>query len=190
MLSAHSDPKYVMKGVTHGACDYLLKPVRIEELKNIWQHVVRSRFDKNRGSNNGEKRDGSGNEGVINSDQNNGRANRKRKDQYNEDEEDERDDNDDPSAQKKPRVVWTVELHKKFVAAVNQLGFESKFFCLLMSLCYENENTLLLVLILLFVVLSAEAMPKKILDLMNVEKLTRENVASHLQVTNESSSFM
>uniref|UniRef100_A0A1J3GQW4 Two-component response regulator n=1 Tax=Noccaea caerulescens TaxID=107243 RepID=A0A1J3GQW4_NOCCA len=150
MLSAHSDPKYVMKGVTHGACDYLLKPVRIEELKNIWQHVVRSRFDKNRGSNNGEKRDGSGNEDVINSDQNNGRANRKRKDQYNEDEEDERDDNDDPSAQKKPRVVWTVELHKKFVAAVNQLGFE-------------------------------KAMPKKILDLMNVEKLTRENVASHLQ---------
>ena len=27
----------------------------------------------------------------------------------------------------------------------------------------------------------AEAVPKKILDLMNVEKLTRENVASHLQ---------
>ncbi|XP_013743932.2 two-component response regulator ARR12-like isoform X2 [Brassica napus] len=146
MLSAHSDPKYVMKGVTHGACDYLLKPVRIEELKNIWQHVVR----KNRGSNNGDKKDGSGNEGVANSDQNNGRANRKRKDQYNEDEDEERDDNDDPSSQKKPRVVWTVELHKKFVAAVNQLGFE-------------------------------KAMPKKILDLMNVEKLTRENVASHLQ---------
>lgn len=112
-----------MKGVTHGACDYLLKPVRIEELKNIWQHVVR----KNRGSNNGDKKDGSGNEGVANSDQNNGRANRKRKDQYNEDEDEERDDNDDPSSQKKPRVVWTVELHKKFVAAVNQLGFESKF---------------------------------------------------------------
>ncbi|CAL9233982.1 unnamed protein product [Arabidopsis halleri] len=151
MLSAHSDPKYVMKGVTHGACDYLLKPVRIEELKNIWQHVVRSRFDKNRGSNNGDKRDGSGNEGVGNSDQNNGRANnRKRKDQYNEEDDEERDDNDDSSAQKKQRVVWTVELHKKFVAAVNQLGYE-------------------------------KAMPKKILDLMNVEKLTRENVASHLQ---------
>jgi hypothetical protein len=29
--------------------------------------------------------------------------------------------------------------------------------------------------------LDAEAVPKKILDLMNVEKLTRENVASHLQ---------
>lgn len=28
----------------------------------------------------------------------------------------------------------------------------------------------------------AEAVPKKILDLMNVDGLTRENVASHLQV--------
>lgn len=30
--------------------------------------------------------------------------------------------------------------------------------------------------------LHAEAVPKRILELMNVEKLTRENVASHLQV--------
>lgn len=28
----------------------------------------------------------------------------------------------------------------------------------------------------------SEAVPKKILDLMNVENITRENVASHLQV--------
>lgn len=35
-------------------------------------------------------------------------------------------------------------------------------------------------LVLMFVV--AEAVPKKILDLMNVEGLSRENVASHLQV--------
>jgi hypothetical protein len=30
----------MMKGLTHGACHYLLKQVRIEELRNIWQHVV------------------------------------------------------------------------------------------------------------------------------------------------------
>jgi SHAQKYF class myb-like DNA-binding protein len=29
----------------------------------------------------------------------------------------------------------------------------------------------------------AEAVPKRILELMNVEKLTRENVASHLQAS-------
>lgn len=33
-----------------------------------------------------------------------------------------------------------------------------------------------------YLISNAEAVPKKILDLMNVEGLTRENVASHLQV--------
>ncbi|KAJ7958528.1 Two-component response regulator [Quillaja saponaria] len=55
-----------------------------------------------------------------------------------------------PQIRRSPRVVWSVELHRKFVAAVNQLGID-------------------------------KAVPKKILDLMNVEKLTRENVGSHLQ---------
>ncbi|CAL9161387.1 unnamed protein product, partial [Musa hybrid cultivar] len=41
VLSVNSEIKTVMKGITHGACDYLLKPVRIEELRNIWQHVFR-----------------------------------------------------------------------------------------------------------------------------------------------------
>lgn len=33
-----------------------------------------------------------------------------------------------------------------------------------------------------YLTVDAEAVPKRILELMNVEKLTRENVASHLQV--------
>ncbi|OMO61592.1 hypothetical protein CCACVL1_23393 [Corchorus capsularis] len=153
MLSANGDPKLVMKGITHGACDYLLKPVRIEELQNIWQHVVRrKKFDKkdmnNSGSQDKAHNDSGEAAGMGNADQN-GKLNKKRRDQ-NEDDDDERDENDDPSTQKKPRVVWSVELHRKFVAAVNQLGID-------------------------------KAVPKKILELMNVEKLTRENVASHLQ---------
>ncbi|PIN03289.1 hypothetical protein CDL12_24194 [Handroanthus impetiginosus] len=156
MLSANSDPKLVMKGVTHGACDYLVKPVRIEELRNIWQHVIRrKKFDsKNQNksadqlNSNRTSGEGQGNQMTSNADQN-GKFNRKRKD-----EEDENEDNgnesEDPATQKKPRVVWSIELHRKFVAAVNQLGIE-------------------------------KAVPKRILDLMNVEGLTRENVASHLQ---------
>jgi two-component response regulator (ARR-B family) len=31
----------VYKGIAHGACDYLVKPVCIKQLRNIWQHVVR-----------------------------------------------------------------------------------------------------------------------------------------------------
>ncbi|KAK6161049.1 hypothetical protein DH2020_004430 [Rehmannia glutinosa] len=43
MMSADDSKSVVMKGVTHGACDYLIKPVRMEALKNIWQHVVRKK---------------------------------------------------------------------------------------------------------------------------------------------------
>nr|GMD27556.1 two-component response regulator ARR12-like [Ipomoea batatas] len=149
MLSANSDTKLVMKGITHGACDYLVKPVRIEELRNIWQHVIRRKKSESKGQNqdNGYRGNGEGGQGfpLTGSAEQNALLNKKRKD-----EEDETNENEDPSSQKKPRVVWSIELHRKFVAAVNQLGIE-------------------------------KAVPKRILELMNVEGLTRENVASHLQ---------
>ncbi|XVE97504.1 hypothetical protein REPUB_Repub03eG0025100 [Reevesia pubescens] len=158
MLSAHSDTPLVMKGIAHGACDYLLKPVRIEELKNIWQHVVRRKkpdsMDQINASNQDKARKATGEVGQTSTSSSDQKVNKKRKDHNSEDEEEEDEDNghenEDSSSQKKPRVVWSVELHRKFVAAVNQLGL-------------------------------GNAVPKKILDLMNVEGLTRENVASHLQ---------
>ncbi|MCH87290.1 two-component response regulator ARR12-like, partial [Trifolium medium] len=159
MLSAYGDTKLVMKGISHGACDYLLKPVRLEELKNIWQHVIRKKKSDPKEKNKTSKLDkttsdsGSGlrSAGAENSDEN-GKLTKKRKDQDEDEDEDKENgnDNEDPSAQKKPRVVWSVDLHRKFVAAVNQLGID-------------------------------KAVPKKILDMMNVENITRENVASHLQ---------
>ncbi|KAL6853333.1 hypothetical protein ACP4OV_019362 [Aristida adscensionis] len=51
---------------------------------------------------------------------------------------------------KRARLVWTPQLHKRFVEVVAHLGMKS-------------------------------AVPKTIMQLMNVEGLTRENVASHLQ---------
>lgn len=121
-----------MKGITHGACDYLVKPVRVEELRNIWQHVVRKKVDpKSRDKSNSsydrdqqESEGGQGPAATGNTDQD-GKMSRKRKDEEEDDEENDQDDVD-PSAQKKPRVVWSIELHRKFVAAVNQLGLESK----------------------------------------------------------------
>ncbi|KAJ0523723.1 putative response regulator and transcription factor RR-B-type family [Helianthus annuus] len=151
MLSGNSDPKLVMKGITHGACDYLVKPVRLEELRNIWQHVIRKKVEpkpQSRSNNNQEKPNNEGGQEAGSGDPN-GKFNRKRKDE-DEDVEDNGNEDDDSSTQKKPRVVWSIDLHRKFVAAVNQLGIE-------------------------------KAVPKRILDLMNVEGLTRENVASHLQ---------
>ncbi|CAF1696387.1 hypothetical protein Bca4012_000226 [Brassica carinata] len=51
---------------------------------------------------------------------------------------------------KRPRLVWTPQLHKRFVDAVAHIGIKN-------------------------------AVPKTIMQLMSVEGLTRENVASHLQ---------
>ncbi|XAR64459.1 hypothetical protein NMG60_11024817 [Bertholletia excelsa] len=155
MMSVDGETSRVMRGVQHGACDYLLKPIRMKELRNIWQHVFRKRIH--------EVREIEGHEGIDEllmmrhvldpSDdghlQNGGdmTSGKKRKDA-----ESKHDDKGlaDSSAAKKARVVWTIELHQKFVKAVNQIGFD-------------------------------KVGPKKILDLMNVPWLTRENVASHLQ---------
>ncbi|XP_020576239.1 two-component response regulator ORR21-like isoform X2 [Phalaenopsis equestris] len=160
MMSADGRTSAVMRGIKHGACDYLIKPVRIEELKNIWQHVVRKKWNENRdvehsGSFEDSDRqrrladeaeyDSSINEGTDGS----WKSQKKKRDSK-DDEEDGELDNEDPSASKKPRVVWSVELHQQFVNAVNQLGID-------------------------------KAVPKRILELMNVPGLTRENVASHLQ---------
>lgn len=155
MLSANGDPKLVMKGVTHGACDYLVKPVRIEELRNIWQHVLRrKKLDSNNQNKfpghakyHHENGEGDGSTSRNDVDQN-GKINKKRKDD--DDENEDGHESEDPTTQKKPRVIWSIELHRKFVSAVNHLGIEKAF-------------------------------PKRILDLMGVKGLTRENVASHLQ---------
>ncbi|KAK6944384.1 SANT/Myb domain [Dillenia turbinata] len=155
MMSGNSDPKMVMKGITHGACDYLVKPIRQEELQNIWQHVIRrKRAKESRKVNTEMAGQGTQESGQARGDNDrNVSCNRKRKEQDDEEEEDG-DDNmqetEDTATQKRPRVVWSPELHRKFVTAVNQLGID-------------------------------RAVPKKILDLMDVEGITRENVASHLQ---------
>ncbi|RYR12896.1 hypothetical protein Ahy_B04g070183 isoform C [Arachis hypogaea] len=151
MMSADDGKHVVMKGVTHGACDYLIKPVRIEALKNIWQHVVRKRKtgwrdpEQSGSIDEGDRQQKVSDDADYSSSANEGKSSKKRRD-----EEEDADERDDSSTLKKPRVVWSVELHQQFMAAVNQLGID-------------------------------KAVPKKILELMNVPGLTRENVASHLQ---------
>lgn len=130
-MSADDSKSVVMKGVTHGACDYLIKPVRIDLVRNIWQHVFRRRrhewkdlepltnaddIDQQQKVPEDVDYSSSANEGH------NWKNVKRRKDD--EDESEERDE----SSSKKPRVVWSVELHQQFVAAVNQLGIDSKEF--------------------------------------------------------------
>ncbi|XP_037497795.1 two-component response regulator ORR26 isoform X5 [Jatropha curcas] len=156
MMSVDGGASRVIKGVQHGACDYLLKPIRMKELRNIWQHVFRKKINVVRdieilegmesipmGVRNGSDQSDDGHffcgEDFT--------STKKRKDVENKHDDKDPGDN---SSTKKARVVWSVDLHQKFVKAVNQIGFD-------------------------------KVGPKKILDLMNVPCLTRESVASHLQ---------
>ncbi|XP_010502166.1 PREDICTED: two-component response regulator ARR14-like isoform X2 [Camelina sativa] len=160
MMSADGRTTTVMTGINHGACDYLIKPIRPEELKNIWQHVVRRKCVMNKEfrsslaiEDNNKKNSGSVETVFSASECSEGslmKRRTKKKKRSVDREDNENDDLLDPGNSKKSRVVWSIELHEQFVNAVNQLGID-------------------------------KAVPKRILELMNVPGLNRENVASHLQ---------
>lgn len=41
MMSSHDSMVLVFKCLSNGAVDFLVKPIRKNELKNLWQHVWR-----------------------------------------------------------------------------------------------------------------------------------------------------
>ncbi|KAG2607262.1 hypothetical protein PVAP13_4NG179900 [Panicum virgatum] len=154
MLSANDETETVMKGINHGACDYLVKPVCLEQLRGIWTHVVRnSKCDPRNtisGGNDvsGQKiQSGDVDKGEKDGENHTRKYSKKKKKDIDCADEDKENG---LSTQKRQRVQWPGELHRKFVEAVNQIGMD-------------------------------RAVPKKILEVMNVDSLTRENVASHLQ---------
>ncbi|CAH8266450.1 unnamed protein product [Arabidopsis lyrata] len=160
MMSVDGRTTTVMTGINHGACDYLIKPIRPEELKNIWQHVVRRKCVKKKELRNSQALEDNKNSGSLEtvfsvSECSEGslmKRRKKKKKKRSVDREDNENDLDllDPGNSKKSRVVWSIELHQQFVNAVNKLEID-------------------------------KAVPKRILELMNVPGLSRENVASHLQ---------
>ncbi|CAH8279000.1 unnamed protein product [Arabidopsis lyrata] len=157
IISEDKSVQSVMKWMINGATDYLIKPIKPEELRIIFKHLVK-KVRERRSVVTGEAEEKAGGEKSSSVGDSTIRNPNKRKRSMCLDaevnEEDRHDHNDRACAasSKKRRVVWTKELHKKFVDAVEYLGLD-------------------------------KAVPKKILELMNVENLSRENVASHLQVT-------
>lgn len=129
MLSANSETQTIMKGIKHGACDYMVKPVRLEQLRGIWTHVVKNSRTDPRTSIDGGSDDavqklpsGDGDEGDKVG------ANRRKYSKKNKPAVDVAGGHsENTSAQKKPRVQWCGQLHRKFVEAVHQIGIDSEF---------------------------------------------------------------
>ncbi|KAL0903194.1 hypothetical protein M5K25_027554 [Dendrobium thyrsiflorum] len=112
VLSVNSDFRNVMTSIKYGAVDYLVKPVRLEELQLIWKHVVKKFLNEKKCIT--ESRSMDVNISYLR---------KKSKDLVRKrDEDDDIALKDNLASQKKARVSWTPELHAIFINAVNQLG--------------------------------------------------------------------
>ncbi|ESQ32365.1 hypothetical protein EUTSA_v10005377mg [Eutrema salsugineum] len=142
IISNDDSVESVINWMNNGACDYLIKPIRYEDLRLIFKYQTRGEEDTSMDE------CGSGRRGRGES--------RNREfifcERSHRQENKEGHDHDRDPTTKKRRVVWDEELHSKFIEAVRYLGKD-------------------------------HAVPKRILERMNVDGITRENVASHLQVT-------
>ncbi|CAL4925302.1 unnamed protein product [Urochloa decumbens] len=143
IMSSNGDTRTVMKYITNGASDFLIKPMRIEELKNIWQHVFRKKIGAEHRKCNSAQHVDQLSYRSMGINQATTALDSEIRENNNGTVTDIRD-------LKKSRLSWTMQLHRQFIAAVNSLGVD-------------------------------KAVPKKILELMKVKHLTREQVASHLQ---------
>ncbi|RHN51857.1 putative transcription factor MYB-HB-like family [Medicago truncatula] len=134
VMSKDNREDIISMTLEHGAAHYMVKPFCPEDFRDIWKYAV----------------EGKKNRLFIDS-------------LFAESEEEEtknkcskrksfgdHQDEGEFGVVKKPRLVWTNNLHSRFLNAIRQIGL-------------------------------GDVVPKKILEIMNVPNLTRENVASHLQ---------
>ncbi|GAU12892.1 hypothetical protein TSUD_73790 [Trifolium subterraneum] len=153
VMCVDGSKRVVMKAVLNGACDYWIKPLVEDQIKYIWKHVAMKVFNETKQIGIDEK---SGAEVKKELEKDDSKlpligATRERDIDNNATKENLEEDKDKTeSPPKKARVIWSQELHKKFINALMELNID-------------------------------KAVPRKILEKMNVPELTREQVASHLQ---------
>ncbi|CAK7347996.1 unnamed protein product [Dovyalis caffra] len=158
VFSADNNESAMLGCLYKGAALYLTKPITKNDVKNLWQLTYRKKIKttvSSEGSNSfhvGSSEENASNVTVgtpsfFNTmEQIDQMGKRKELGETDNDEE----DNDSLTVPKKTKLVWTNELHNRFLQAIRVLGIDG-------------------------------AHPKKILQLMNVPGLKKENVSSHLQ---------
>ncbi|KAJ8441034.1 hypothetical protein Cgig2_027377 [Carnegiea gigantea] len=164
VTSSNDNENLMRKVILDGACDYLIKPVRLEHIKHVWKYVYqaqrhginkRSTMERS-GGNSDEECSPDTNDRIINkcnnnnnpvgadasrsSDEERSKCMMKKKREYNQDSNNNSKEGDAQVNDDASTTTTTTNARKK-----------------------------------------QRAVPKKILEIMNVPGLTRENVASHLQ---------
>ncbi|XP_012435685.1 two-component response regulator ARR1 [Gossypium raimondii] len=154
VMSTDYDRNAVLGSLFKGAALHLEKPITMDDIKNLWQFTLIKGREINVPIIEAKSciKEVSSMEsalGVVVDGRRNLRDEKRKRPL--EVENDKEGDNWDQgsSTLKKPKLIWTNELHNRFLQAIDMLG--------------------------------SEAYPKKILQLMNVPGLRKENVSSHLQ---------
>ncbi|CAK8579644.1 unnamed protein product [Lathyrus sativus] len=111
MMCIDGSTSAVMKSIVNGACDYWIKPLNENQIKNMWQHVARKFLNKNKKQ--------EMNKGKMNVEGNNNT-----REDYITFEDIETDKDNHELRTEKTRLAWSPELHKKFVDAVTELGID------------------------------------------------------------------
>lgn len=118
MASGNDDLANISRSVNNGARDYLLKPLRLQEIRNIWQHVYRRKV-----SNPADR-------SCITKETTDRKSTLRPKTVKVKLMKREGDDQTANiretqslfSARKKTRFTWTPDLHLQFVNAIRELG--------------------------------------------------------------------
>ncbi|KAK1269091.1 Two-component response regulator ARR14 [Acorus gramineus] len=184
-MSSDSSHDVIMKGLQNGACFYLLKPFRADELKNIWQYVVMKSREKQAPSSSSDPI-GRANAKAFNESSSCSEVlvMAKPKKKSIEEEEDEEEEEEEVECESSVNE-WNSNSNTNSKEgsrrrrcedgegdAVGDTGNSSHAKKARVVWNPQLHSQFLR---------AVEAVPKKILDLMNVPNITRENVASHLQ---------
>jgi two-component response regulator (ARR-B family) len=124
VVSANDDQANIWRAITNGAMDYLLKPVRLQQIRNIWQHVFRKNIDKFEKS-------------SITKEILTEQISLPQKIDHDHDEKLKKEDDETKSQKptgKKTRFTWTPDHHHKFISAIQELGERGKSTVLSLSL--------------------------------------------------------
>ncbi|XP_044429536.1 two-component response regulator ORR25-like [Triticum aestivum] len=120
MISVDCDKKVVMKGIDHGASDFMVKPVRTHEIKNIWQHVQRWRNPKPISHISDHDNDVQRVQPAT-TDKSKYSGNKRN---VGDDSSENNEGTHISTIHRKPRMTWTIALHNKFLEAINQIGLD------------------------------------------------------------------
>lgn len=120
--------KILSRGIESGVTVYMVKCSSITDIKNLWENALA----RERGKMVAKEVDSCQRESLLENSSNSAvsertRVYRKRRRNENGETSEQDDSKDDSKTEKKARVQWSDEMHRKFLEAIAQLGLERAF---------------------------------------------------------------